>query len=62
MFLLNLFANSEEILKNTPFSKEAMGVLYQSLDVMWKAMGGIFIVILVFYLIIKLLGKIPTGD
>jgi hypothetical protein len=52
MFLL-ICANVD---KNLPFSREAFSVFYQSLDVMWKAMAGIFGVILVFYLVIKLLG------
>jgi hypothetical protein len=42
---------------NAPFSQEALNNFSQSLGVTVKAMTGIFIVILVFYILIILLGK-----
>lgn len=44
--------------RNAPFSREAMGVFFKSLDIMWKSMAGIFAVIIVFYIIILLLGRV----
>lgn len=43
-----------------PFSVEAFNTFYQSLSLTVKAMSAIFVVILVFYIIIKLLGRIPV--
>jgi hypothetical protein len=45
---------------NTPFSSEAFTVFNQSLGVTLKAMIGIFVVILIFYIIIILLGKLTA--
>jgi hypothetical protein len=42
---------------NAPFSQEAFSMFTQSLGITIKAMTGIFVVILVFYVLIILLGK-----
>jgi hypothetical protein len=46
---------------NVPFSQEAFSLFSQSLGVTIKAMTGIFVVILVFYILIVLLGKLTAG-
>lgn len=56
MFSIMMLQAGDEIIKNVPFSREAIGVFFQSLDIMWKSMAGIFAVILVFYIVIILLG------
>ncbi|HOD53272.1 MAG TPA: hypothetical protein PKJ08_01975 [Candidatus Cloacimonadota bacterium] len=43
---------------NTPFSPESVDVMFQALSVMGKGMLGIFIFMLVFYLLILSLEKI----
>jgi len=43
---------------NSAFSPEAVDVMFQALDVMGKGMLGIFIFMLVFYLLIISLEKI----
>jgi hypothetical protein len=58
MFSGMFIENSLKIAKNVPFSKEAMDVFFQALDVMWKSMAGIFAVVLIFYIVILLLAKI----
>jgi hypothetical protein len=45
---------------NVLFSSEAFSIFAQSLGVTVKAMTGIFVVILVFYVIILLLGKLSS--
>lgn len=45
---------------NIPFSGEAFEVFNRSLGVTVKAMTGIFVVILVFYIIIIILGKLTA--
>lgn len=47
-----------ELIKNAPFSGEAMKVFNKSLWITVQGMTGIFIAIVVFYLAIRLLGKI----
>lgn len=42
-----------------PFSAEAFDTLYKSLDLTVKGMSAIFVVIFIFYVIIKILGKMP---
>lgn len=61
MFTIMMLQNGE-IIRNTPFSKEAFSVFFQSLNVMWKSMLGIFGVILVFYIVILLLGRIGSSN
>lgn len=58
MFSIMMLQNGNKMMRNIPFSREAMGVFFQSLDVMWKSMAGIFGVILVFYIVILLLGRV----
>lgn len=58
MFAWMMVENSLKIAENVPFSKEAFSVFFQALDVMWKSMAGIFAVVLIFYVVILLLGKI----
>lgn len=48
--------------RNLPFSKEAFDVFIKSLDVMWKGMLGIFLTILAFYILIRILGLIWNKD
>lgn len=48
--------------RNIPFSKEAFYVFIESLDVMWKGMLGIFLTILAFYILIRILGVICIKD
>lgn len=62
MFSYIAFLTGNGAMKNSPFSKEAFKVFYESLDVMWKGMLGIFVVIAVFYLIIKLLGRLAKEN
>ncbi|MCB5250030.1 MAG: hypothetical protein RBS16_07650 [Candidatus Cloacimonadales bacterium] len=45
-------------LTNAPFSPEALETTMQALDVMLKGMFGVFIFMLVFYLLIVALRKI----
>ncbi len=40
---------------NTPFSQEAISVFYESLSIMLKGMFGVFLFMLVFYLLVKVL-------
>jgi hypothetical protein len=47
---------------NKPFSKEAFENFYGALDVTWKGMLVIFVVMFIFYGIIVLLSKIKVTD
>jgi hypothetical protein len=47
---------------NKPFSKEAFQNFKDALDVTWKGMLVIFVVMLIFYGIIVLLSKIKVTD
>ena len=62
MLSIMMMLDTEKVIRNIPFSKEAIGVFFQSLDVMWKSMAGIFGVILVFYIVILLLGRIGKSN
>lgn len=62
MFSMIIFSGSGKLAANRAFSPEAFNVFFQSLGVMWKGMAGIFAVIAVFYLIIKLLGRISDKE
>lgn len=43
-----------------PFSVDAFNTFYQSLGLAVKAMSAIFVVIFVFYIMIRMLAKIPV--
>lgn len=58
MFLFMMLQDGDKVVRNSPFSKEAMGVFFQALGVMWKSMLGIFGVILAFFIVILLLGRV----
>lgn len=62
MFSMIIFSVAGKLAANRPFSTEALQVFYQSLGVMWKGMAGIFAVIAIFYLIVKLLGRISDKE
>lgn len=62
MFTIMMLQDGDKVVRNIPFSKEAFSVFFQSLDVMWKSMAGIFGVILVFYIVILLLGRIGKSN
>lgn len=62
MFSIIMLLAGNVIDRNAPFSREAMGVFFKSLDIMWKSMAGIFAVIIVFYIIIVLLGRVGRGN
>ncbi|MDF2674444.1 MAG: hypothetical protein K0R09_2712 [Clostridiales bacterium] len=62
MLSIMMISDTEKVIRNIPFSKEAVSVFFQSLDVMWKSMAGIFGVILVFYIVILLLGRIGKSN
>lgn len=62
MFFMIIFNETGKLAANKPFSAEAMKVFYDSLDIMWKGMAGIFVVIAVFFIIVKLLGRISTKE
>ncbi len=62
MFSIMMLEVEDKVIRNIPFSKEAFSVFFQSLDVMWKSMAGIFGVILVFYIVILLLGRIGSSN
>lgn len=61
MFTMMLLQNGDKIVR-TPFSGEAISVFFQALNLMWKSMAGIFGVILVFYIVILLLGRIGKSN
>ena len=48
-------AVADSLLLNVPFSREAFGVFSDGLSVMLFGMAGIFVFMLVFYLLVKLL-------
>lgn len=58
MLSIMMLQNGDKIIRNAPFSKDAMTVFFQALGIMWKSMAAIFAVILVFYIIILLLGRV----
>lgn len=62
MLSIMMISDTEKMIRNIPFSKEAFSVFFQSLDVMWKSMAGIFGVILVFYIVILLLGRLGKSN
>lgn len=61
MFTMMMLQNGDKIVR-TPFSREAIGVFFQAINLMWKSMAGIFGVILVFYIVILLLGRIGKSN
>ncbi len=58
MFSIIMLLAGSGIERNAPFSREAMSVFFKSLDIMWKSMAGIFAVIIAFYIIILILGRV----
>lgn len=40
-----------------PFSKEAMGIFLQALDITWKGMLGVFLVMTLLWIAIIILGR-----
>ncbi len=44
------------------FSKEAFEIFFQALDVTWKGMFGVFIVMILLFGAIYLLGKVKDQD
>lgn len=62
MFSVIAFIEAGKLTANRPFSAEAFKVFYQSLDIMWKGMAGIFVVIAAFFIIVKLLGRMSAKE
>lgn len=62
MYIIMMLQGGENAVKRVPFSKEAIGVFFQALDLMWKSMLGIFGVILVFYIVILILGRVGKSN
>lgn len=51
-----------QVRPNPPFGGESMDIFYQSLGIMLQGMAGIFVAIIIFYLAIRLLGRIKDSQ
>ena len=47
---------------NTPFSTDAMAVFMESVSLLVKGIMGLFVFMMIFYLLIKILNKLYNND